>query len=151
MNADNRLVLRGLQLFFLALLTGLLLVAGPSWIANPRGVLAGHLEAAMNGTFLILVGVFYNRVTLSATLSRICRGTLLYSTFANWFFTTLSGILGSSDATPLAGAGHHASPVVEQFILIALVSVALTMLTAVILLMLGVRRTIAASSAAQAT
>ena len=148
MNADNRLVLRGLQLFFLALLTGLLLVAGPPWVANPRGMLAGHLEGAMNGMFLMLVGLFYNRLSLSSMQSRICRGTLLYSTFANWFFTTLSGILGSSDATPIAGAGHHASPVVEQFILIALVSVAITMLTAVVLLMMGVRRTIAASPAA---
>lgn len=133
MDADNRLVLGGLQLFFLALLTGLLLVASPSWMANPRGVMAGHLEAAMNGMFLILVGVFYNRVSLSATQSMVCRATLLYSTFANWFFTTLSGILGSSDATPIAGAGHHASPVVEQFILVALVSVAITMVIAVVL------------------
>ena len=148
MNADNRLVLRGLQLFFLALLTGLLLVASPPWIANPRGVLAGHLEAAMNGMFLILVGLFYNRVSLSPTQSRICRGTLLYSAFANWFFSTLSGILGAGDATPIAGAGHHASPVVEQIILIALVSVAITMLIAVVLLLLGVRRAIAASPAA---
>ena len=148
MNADNRLVLRGLQLFFLALLTGLLLVASPPWVANPRGVLAGHLEGAMNAMFLMLVGLFYNRVGLSPTQSRICRGTLLYSVFANWFFSTLSGILGAGDATPLAGAGHHASAIIEQLILVALVSVALTMLIAVVLLLIGMRRAMAASPAA---
>lgn len=148
MNADNRLVLRGLQLFFLALLTGLLLVASPPWVANPRGVLAGHLEGAMNGMFLMLVGLFYNRLSLSPVQSRICRGALLYSVFANWFFSTLSGILGAGDATPLAAAGHHASPVVEQIVLLALVSVAITMLVAVVLLLLGLRKAIAASPAA---
>jgi (hydroxyamino)benzene mutase len=143
MSADNRLVFSGLLLFFLSLLTGLLLVAGPAFVANPRGVLAGHLEAAMNGMFIILVGLFFNRLQLSAVQSRVCRGALLYSGFANWFFTTLAGILGTSDATPLAGAGHHASVAAEQFILAALVTVALSMLVAVVLLLMGTRRSLA--------
>ena len=115
MNTDSRLVFWGVLLFFLALLSGLLLVASPSFVVNPRGVLAGHLEGAMNGMFVILVGLFFNRVQLSAAQSAVCRGTLLYSAFGNWFLTTLAGILGTSESTPLAGAGHHAGAVAEQF------------------------------------
>jgi (hydroxyamino)benzene mutase len=149
MKADNRLVFWGLLLFFLSLLTGLLLVASPTFVANPRGVLAGHLEAAMNGMFIILVGLFFNRLQLSASQARTCRGALLYSGFANWFFTTLSGILGTSEATPIAGAGHHASAAVEQLILVALVTVALSMLVAVVLLLMGTRRSLALAAVAE--
>ncbi|MEQ1911346.1 MAG: hypothetical protein ABMA15_21185 [Vicinamibacterales bacterium] len=65
MKSGNRLVYQGTLLFFLSLLTGLLLVASPSFVANPRGVLAGHLEAAMNGMFVMVVGLFFHRIRLS--------------------------------------------------------------------------------------
>ncbi len=142
MKPDTRLVFSGLLLFFLSLLTGLLLVASPPFVANPRGVLAGHMEAALNGMFLILVGLFFSRVRLSAGQARVCRGALLYGCYANWFFSTLAGILGTSDATPLAGAGHHAAAWLEQVLTLALVSVALSTLVAVVLLLVGVRRLI---------
>ena len=143
MKSDNRLLYQGTLLFFLSLLTGLLLVASPSFVANPRGVLAGHLEAAMNGMFVRVVGLFFHRIRLSATQALVCRGALLYSAFANWFFTTLAGVLGTSQATPLAGAGHQASPAVEQLILVALVTVALSMVIAVVLLLVGLRKGLA--------
>jgi hydroxylaminobenzene mutase len=142
MNADIRLVAHGVLLFFLSLLTGLLLVAAPPLIANPRGVLAGHLEGAMNGMFLILVGLFFGRVRLSRKQLGVCRAALLYGCFANWFFTTLAGILGTSESTPIAGIGHHAGVAAEQFILAALVSVALAMVVSVGLLFIGIRRAI---------
>lgn len=146
MNADDRLVFWGVFLFFLSLLTGLLLVAGPSFVANSRGVLAGHLEGAMNGMFVTIVGLFFHRLSLSALQARLCRGALLYSAFANWLFTTLAGILGTSEATPIAGAGHHATAGAEQAILAGLVSVALAMLVAVVLLLMGLRRSLAPSA-----
>lgn len=147
MKVDTRLVFQGVLLFFLSLLTGLLLVANPPFVANPRGVLAGHLEAAMNGMFIILVGTFFDRLCLSARQAAICRSALLYSGFANWLFTTAAGILGTSEATPLAGAGHHASAVAEQFILLGLVTVALSMVVAVVLLLVGLRRSLSPAPA----
>ncbi|HUR32153.1 MAG TPA: hypothetical protein VM032_00035 [Vicinamibacterales bacterium] len=143
MKADNRLLFQGMLLFLVALLTGLLLVASPSFVANPRGVLAGHLEAALNGMFIILVALFFNSLQLSAGQTRVLRGALLYAGFANWFFTTLAGVLGTSESTPLAGAGHHAGPVAEQAILGALITVAISMLVAVVLLLVGLRRGLA--------
>lgn len=137
---NHRFVYWGLVLFLAALLTGLLLVAAPAFVANPRGVLAGHLEAAMNGMFLIIVGLFFDRLRLSERQAAWTRGLLLYGAFANWVFTTLAGILGTSGSTPLAGAGFQGSAAAEQFILIGLVSVALTTLGGVILLIVGARR-----------
>lgn len=144
-NPDDRLVFWGVFLFFLSLLTGLLLVSNPSFIANPRGVLSGHLEGAMNGMFVTIVGLFFHRLNLSALQAGICRGALIYSAFANWLLTTLAGILGTSEATPIAGAGHHATAGAELVILAGLVSVALTMLVAVVLLLMGLRRKVAPS------
>lgn len=146
MNPDDRLVFWGVLLFFLSLLTGLLLVASPPFVANPRGVLAGHLEAAMNGMFVMIVGLFFHRVRLSTTQARVCRGALLYGAFANWVFTTLAGILGASEATPIAGAGHHAAAGTEQAVLAGLVTVALAMILAVVLLLMGLLRSPAAAT-----
>lgn len=140
MTTDNRLVFWGVLLFLGSLLTGLLLVAGPAFVVNPRGVLAGHLEAAMNGMFLMLVGLFFHRLRLSERLASLCLRLLVYGAYANWIFTTLAGILGTSGSTPLAGAGHQGSAAAEQIILLGLVSVALATLVAVSLLLVGVRR-----------
>ncbi|MFN7917187.1 MAG: hypothetical protein U0Q55_17725 [Vicinamibacterales bacterium] len=139
MKADDRLVFWGVTLVFLSLLTGLLLVAAPPFVANPRGVLAGHLEAAMNGMLLVIVGLFIERVRFSPRQGTLCRSLLLYSAYANWLFTTLAGVLGTREATPLAGAGYGAGPLAERLILIALVTVALSALAGVGLLVHGLR------------
>jgi hydroxylaminobenzene mutase len=140
MRTDDRLVFWGVALVFLSLLTGLLLAAAPSFVANPRGLLAGHVEAAMNGTLVVVIGLFIERVRFSDGERRICRFALLYGAFANWLFTSLAGILGTSQATPLAGAGYAAGAVAETVILVALLSVGLAMIVAIGLLLLGLKR-----------
>jgi len=127
-------------LFMLGLLTGLILAMMPGVANNPRGVLSGHLEGVMNGMFLIIVGLMADRIRLSTRASSICAGLLLYATFANWLTTTIAGVLGASQASPIAGAGHHASPVVEQVILIVAGSVGFAMIVAVGMLLFGLRR-----------
>lgn len=136
----KRLTWWGTLLFLLGLLTGLMLAMMPGVADNPRGILAGHIEGVMNGMFLIIVGLMADRIRLSTRASSICMGLLLYGTFVNWFTTTIGGVLGASQATPIAGAGHHASPSVEQAILIVLVSVAFAMIGAVGMLLYGLRR-----------
>ena len=145
---DDRLLFYGVLLFVLSLLTGLLLAAAPTFVANPRGLLAGHLEAAMNGMGLMLVSLFLPRVRLSAGQASACRATLLYGAFSNWVFTSLAGILGTSMATPIAGAGHQASPALEMFIQVGLVSVALTTLVGWGLLLMGLRKGLATEARA---
>jgi hydroxylaminobenzene mutase len=136
----KRLTWWGTLLFLLGLLTGLMLATMPGVADNPRGVMAGHIAGVLNGMFLIIVGLMADRVRLSARASAICVGLLLYSTYVNWFTSTIAGVLGASQATPIAGAGHHAAPVVEQLVMIASVSVAFAMIPAVGMLLFGLRR-----------
>lgn len=136
----KRLTWWGTLLFLLGLLTGLMLATMPGVAANPRGVLSGHLEGIMNGMFLIIVGLMADRVRLSTRASAACVGLLLYATFVNWFTSTIAGILGTSQATPIAGAGHHAAPVIEQVVMVVSVSVGIAMIGAVMMLLFGLRR-----------
>jgi hydroxylaminobenzene mutase len=129
----------GTLLFLLGLLTGLMLAMAPGIAANPRGMLAAHLEGVLNGIFLIVVGLMADRVRLSLRVSGIWVGLLLFGTFGNWITTTIAGVSGASQAMPIAGAGHHAAPAVEQFILITLVSAAFAMIGAVGMLLFGLR------------
>ena len=135
-----QLLFHGTLLFLVGLLTGLALASGAAFIANPRGVLAGHLEAVMNGTFLIAVAFFIDDTALSARARTRVVWLLLYGTWGNWLATTLAGILGTSEATPLAGAGHHGPWLAEKLIFFGLVSVALAMVVAVGTLLAGLRR-----------
>jgi (hydroxyamino)benzene mutase len=136
----KRLIWWGTLLFLLGMLTGLLLAMAPGVADNPRGVLAGHEEAVLQGMFLIIVGLMADRVRLSTRATTVCVALLLYGTFVTWFVTTLAGVVGASQALPIAGAGHHAAPGVEQLILIALVSTAIAMIAAVGMLLFGLRR-----------
>jgi hypothetical protein len=52
-------------------------------------------------------------------------------TFANWGTTTAIALLGTSRATPIAGAGHAAGEVAETAVLGMLVLVSLAMIGAV--------------------
>ena len=107
----------------------------PSVADNPRGVLSGHVEGILNGMFLIIVGLMADRVRLSARASAVCVGLLLYGTFVNWITSTTAGILGTSQATPIAGAGHHAAPVIEQVVMVVSVTVGIAMILAVRMLL----------------
>ena len=89
--------------------------------------------------FLIIVGLMADRVQLSTRASAVCVGLLLYGTFVNWITTTTAGILGASQAMPIAGAGHHAAPVVEQVVMAVSVTVGIAMILAVAMLLFGLR------------
>lgn len=126
--------------FMLGLLTGLYLAMAPTTVANPRGLLASHLEAVMNGMFVILCGFLMPHMMLSDKARNTACGLLLYGTFANWFATAVAGFVGTYEATPIAGAGHHAGAGPEKFVLAVLGSVALTMIVAVGIFLAGLRR-----------
>lgn len=81
MRMDLRLVFWGVCLFLCSLLTGLLLAGQAPFVVNPRAVLAGHVEGAMNGMFVAMVGLFFPVLALSSGQARLCRALLLYAAF----------------------------------------------------------------------
>jgi len=126
MDYPRSLLRLGLILFVLGLLTGLVV----QQMANPRAGVAAHLEGVMNGMFLMLAGLAWKELDLSRSGGRPIYVLLVFGTFANWATTTVTGILGTSKATPIAGAGHGAGLLAENAVLGMLVLVSLAMLAA---------------------
>lgn len=86
----GKLKVPGMILFLLGLLTGLSIML----FKNPRMGLAAHLEAILNGIFLVVAGIIWDEIKISASLKMFCLVSLLYGTYANWLFTLLSAIWG---------------------------------------------------------
>lgn len=103
-------------------------------MVNPRAGLAGHVEAVMNGMFLILIGLAWPALRLSDRIGRVVSWLLLFGTYANWAATTASGALGTSKGTPIAGAGFQAIPLAENAVYGVLVLVGMSMTAAVAVL-----------------
>lgn len=122
----QQLLRHGLLLFFVGLITGFAVPA----MANPRAGLAGHLEALMNGLFLLAVGLAWPELRFSARAGRWISRLLLLGAYANWAATTASGVLGTSKGTPIAGAGFESSALAENAVFATLVIVGLTMTAA---------------------
>lgn len=63
----------------------------------------------------------------------------LYGTYANWLTTTAAAVLGTAAMTPLASGAHKRVAWQEAAVAIGFASVALAMIVAAVLLLLGVR------------
>lgn len=132
---SRRLKFLGMLLFLLGLITGMILMN----FTNPRMGLSAHLEGVMNGLFLIAAGFLWNELRLSSSLLKAGYWLLLYGTFANWSFTLLAAILGTSKITPIAGAGHTGTDMQEAVLTAGFTSVGISMVLAVAILLYGLR------------
>ena len=133
---SRKLIAAGAVLFLLGLVTGFVIPI----FENSRMGLASHLEGVMNGTFLIAVGAVWSRLILSARLQATAFWLLLYGTYANWLLVLLAAMYGTSEMTPIAGAGHLGLPWQETLVTVGLSSVGITMLAAVTILVIGFMR-----------
>lgn len=122
-NTPRQLKMLGMLLFLFGLITGFIIMS----LKNPRMGLSAHLEGLMNGTFLIVAGFIWNELKISNTLKRVVYGTLVFGTFANWLFTLMAAFFGTSQTTPIAGAGFMGSSLEENLVTAGLVAVGLTM------------------------
>ena len=127
----------GLILFLLGLFTGFAVPA----MKNPRMGVASHIEAHMNGLFLIVLGLLWPYVNLSQTWEAIAVALLLYGTWTNWFATLLSGIWGAGGRMmPIAAPDHIGSSAKEGFIKFLLLSLSAADIIGVGLVLWGVLR-----------
>ncbi|WP_247468897.1 hydrogenase [Bradyrhizobium sp. 137] len=130
-----RFALHGMFLFLVGLLTGLV----ETNLNNPRMGLAAHLEGVMNGTFLVALGAIWSEVILGPPQKTVAYWTVLYGTYANWAVTTLAAIWGTAAMSPITATGHSAQPWQEAVVTVGFVSVGLSILTATILVLWGLR------------
>lgn len=127
----------GLALFLVGLFTGFAVPA----MKNPRMGLASHLEAHMNGLFLIVLGLLWPYVELSQTWETITVALLVYGAWANWFATLLSGVWGAGGRMmPIAAPDHVGSGGKEAFIKFLLITLSIADVIGVGLVLWGVLR-----------
>ena len=131
------LFVTGLALFLLGLFTGFAVPA----MKNPRMGLASHMEAHMNGIFLLVLGLLWPYVDLSQVWEGVAVALLIYGTWANWFATLLAGIWGAGGRMmKIAAPDHVGSGAKEGFIKFLLLSLSVADVIGVGLVLWGVLR-----------
>jgi hydroxylaminobenzene mutase len=132
----RRLIRHGMALFVLGLLTGILIPV----LTSPRLGLAAHVEALLNGIFLILVGgVVWRELRLPERLAASGFWLLLIAAYFNWAFCLLAAVFGASQTLAIAGAGHTAAPWQEQLVSMGLGLGAICVLLACCFVFYGLR------------
>ena len=134
-NSHRRLMWHGMFLFLLGLITGF----AEQHFANIRMGLAAHLEGVMNGTFLLALGAAWPELRLPGAGKIIAYWTILYSTYANWFFTMLAAIFATAALSPITGPAHTAEPWKEAVVTAGLMSVGIVIVVSTIIILWGLR------------
>jgi len=133
---SNKLILLGMLLFFLALITG---VIAPL-LGNPRLGISSHVEGVLNGIFLIVLGLIWNKVTLSERWMGITFWLSIYGTFANWLGYFISAVFNAGRHLTIATNGHAGPPWADNIVDFLLLSLTVSMLTICITVIIGLNR-----------
>jgi hydroxylaminobenzene mutase len=133
---SNNLIFLGVLLFLLGLIVGL---TAPVF-ANPRMGVSSHIEGVLNGMFLILLGLIWNKLSLSGTWLKITFWMAVYGTFMNWFGILIAAVFNGGKMLGIVAEGQEGSPVVEGFIGFSLISLSIAMITVSIAILIGLRR-----------
>lgn len=132
----HRLLQRGVLLFLLALLVGLVV---PTF-AVPRLGLSTHLLGIMQGTFLMVIGVLWPRLRVTRAMARIGIFLAVYGCFAAWTANLSAAIWGAGNSMlPIAAGSAHGSSIQEGMIAIALRSAAVSLIAVSLLILWGLR------------
>ena len=129
----HTLIALGVALFFAGLMSGLVIPK----LKIPRMGLTSHLEGTANGTFLIVVGLIWDRIHLGDFWLAVAFWTLVYGTWANWGATLLGGIWGTGRITPISSGGRTGGAVQEKIVTTMLVLVGLTDIIGVAIVFVG--------------
>ncbi|KBZ68716.1 hypothetical protein [Mycobacterium colombiense] len=124
----------GLVLFLLGLLTGLAVPA----LKNPRMALSSHLEAVLNGMFLVLLGLLWPHLQLPYAWGVAAVALVAYAGYANWLATLLAAAWGAGRRfAPIATGDHEASAGKEGLVNFLLISLSLAMVAGVVIVIVG--------------
>lgn len=129
---SKKLLFFGMLLFFLGLAVGLFI---PS-MNNPRMGLASHLEGVMNGLFLLILGLIWQKLVLTQKWLSLTYWLALYGSFANFLAVLIAALTGSGKMMPLAG-GQEGPKVIETLVSFLLISLSLALLTVCMLVLIG--------------
>lgn len=124
----------GLVLFLLGLLTGFAVPA----LKNPRMALSSHLEAVLNGMFLVLLGLLWPHIDLPSPWGITAVALIAYSAYANWVAALLAAAWGAGrKLAPIAAGDHEAGAAKERFVSFLLVSLSLSIVVGLVIVIAG--------------
>lgn len=130
---SGQLIFLGVLLFLLGLIVGLIVPL----LANPRMGVSSHMEGVLNGMFLIILGLIWNRIDLSQKWLRITFWLAIYGTFMNWLAILLAAVLNGGKMLGIAANGKEGHPLAEGVISFSLISLSIAMLAVCILVLTG--------------
>ncbi|WP_156687340.1 hydrogenase [Mycobacterium sp. Marseille-P9652] len=131
---QTTLFVLGLVLFLIGLLTGLAVPA----LKNPRMGLSSHLEAVLNGMFLVLLGLLWPHIHLPRAWGVGAVVLIVYAGYANWLATLLAAVWGAGRRfAPIAAGAHEASPGKERVVAFLLASLSVAIVLGVGIVIVG--------------
>lgn len=133
---SSRLIYFGFLLFFLGLIVGLVVPL----FANPRMGVSSHLEGVLNGMFLIILGLIWNKIILSDKWLKITFWLAIYGTFMNWFGILIAAIFNGGKMLGIMANGQEGAPIVEGFVGFSLISLSIAMVIVCIATLIGLRK-----------
>ncbi|MBV8253127.1 MAG: hypothetical protein JO154_11010 [Chitinophaga sp.] len=114
-------------------------------MTNARMALSAHLEGVMNGIFLMVLGLIWDRVILPIKWLKVAFGLVLFGTFANLAAVLLAAITGFGKMMPLAG-GTAGTPLMDGIISCLLISLSLAMLAVCMIILIGLYKRLNATN-----
>lgn len=135
------LLFLGIVLFLFGLVVALFIPL----MTNPRMGLSAHLEATLNGMFLVILGLIWSKVILQDKWLKTTFGLTIYGSFANFVAVTIAAITGAGKMMPIAG-GKEGTSIIEGLISFLLISLALAMIVVCSIVLTGLYKYIKQSS-----
>jgi hydroxylaminobenzene mutase len=129
----QQLLIFGTVLFLLALLIGFAVPA----VRNPRMGMSVHVAGLQSGMTLWALGLMWQYLALPAGMQLATQILAVFGLYATFAGLLLAALWGTSRATPIAGAGHHASRPREATVTALLAGGSLAILVAVVLVLWG--------------
>lgn len=133
---SNQLIFIGIILFLLGLIIGLIVPL----TANPRMALSSHIEGVLNGMFLIILGLIWNRLELSIRWLKFTFILSIYGTFANWLGLLIAALFNAGKDLTVAAQGKEGNPIIEVLVSFLLITLALAMIFVCVILLFGLHR-----------
>ena len=118
---NRKLLSLGFILVFISFLTGAIIPL----FKNPHLAVSAHLNAIIGGIILVILGIIFDKLILTATTSKIMTWSWVYAVYMNWIATILGAVWGTSRLTPVAGTGFAGSEIQEIIVSILLISLVL--------------------------
>jgi len=129
---SDRLLFLGVLLFLFGLIIGLFI----PMMTNPRMGLSAHLEGTLNGMFLVILGLIWNKLLLNDKWLTAAFWLTIYGSFANFVAVAIAAVTGAGKLMPIAG-GKEGTSIQEGIISFLLISLALAMILVSLIVLAG--------------